>query len=166
MRIGILAIAVLVLIAAGAVPAVAINTAISDQNNTVNYVGFDVGDPWNITIWNATTGALAYDFSGTIGSHTGQSWKVWFSCPSKGQLDNSIQRIIIMPGTYSVTANGTHGSTLYSDGPTQVTVNATDGETGTWCEQPISPIPELSTIMLVSAGLLGILMISRKYRGK
>ncbi|MBU3967099.1 MAG: hypothetical protein KKG76_06970 [Euryarchaeota archaeon] len=139
---------------------------IDDSDNTVMFQNFDIGDNWNINLRDASTNTLVYQFSGTIGEgdtkQRGNDWNVWFSCVSQGDLNHGTLRHI-MPGTYIVNADGTNSyGKLISSSPSTITVLASDDK-GT-CAEPIfppPPVPELNTMILVSAGLLGMLLVLR-----
>lgn len=170
MKTGMMVVITMVLIVAGAIPAVAkppTKIEIDDGENKVMFQNFSIGDPWNITIWNASTNALAYKFNGTIGMNntniSGNNWKVWFSCVSQGAMKHSVLRYL-EPGNYSVYANGTHAGSIIWSGPAIVKINATYGEPVCLGQSPISPIPELSTVVLMSAGLLGLFGLARVRR--
>jgi len=168
MRKGMLALCLIVLISASAISSMAASEQsieISDDDNHVKYQKFEIGDPWNITLRNATTGVIAYQFSGTIGMEStelaGNNWFVYFSCVSPGALKHGVLRLLVR-GTYDVYANGTHSGLLIEETGT-ITVLTEDDEDED-CGRPIPPVPELNTIILTSAGIFGILLISRKYR--
>lgn len=136
------------------------NIKIDDSENKVKFQKFNDGDSWNIDLRD-TSDMLRYRFDGTIAmddtKQSGKNWKVWFQCVSPGAEKHGIERIIV-PGTYNVYANGTTGGGLIEESG-QITIEDISS-----CGEPISPIPELSTIALMSAGILGIVLVSRKYR--
>ncbi len=147
--------AILALAIISAVPAAAVESiTISDYYNRVQFHDFGSGDLWNITLKNSSV--AAYRFSGAVGTvSSGNYWTVWFG--KQGGSENGI-RLCVVPGNYSVYANGSHGSGLIEKNGS-ITVEA-----GNVCEPPIPPIPELSTAILTSAGLLGILIIGGKHK--
>lgn len=135
------------------------HVSIDDGDNQVKYLKFAVGDPWSITMWDTSTGDLRYQFSGTIEDFGNQNPNafVWFSQVSPGGLTNGIQKCIVT-GSYTVHAEGiNNGITYTANGYLTVEQNKA-------CEPPISPIPEVGTIVMTSAGILGIFLISKKYR--
>lgn len=132
---------------------------IDDGANKVKFNKFSAGDPWSITIRDASTGELRYQFSGTIQSDGNQNPNVfiWFSEVSPGGLNNGVQKCL-WTGSYTVHAEATHnGNTISEDCSITIEEEST-------CEPKIPPIPELGTIVLTSTGIIGILLISRKYR--
>ncbi|VVB94652.1 Uncharacterised protein [uncultured archaeon] len=131
---------------------------IDDMDNKIKYQNFDEGNSWNISLRNVTTGALEYQFNGAIGEQdTDNNWFVWFGyIPSNEEY--GIQNCIF-PGSYNVYANASH-SGIITEKNGNITVNSQEA-----CRPPIVPAPELNPIILVLAGLLGILFISRKHRG-
>ncbi len=157
MEKGIVALAVTILIAVNTFAAMAGSDAsivINDADNRIKYHKFALGDPWNITLWNASTGALAYQFSGTVDGMAGNNAFILFEEVSPGGLKHGIQKCIV-PGTYKVYANGTHeGRLIEKTGSISVSQQEA-------CEPPIPPIPELSTVLLTLVGLAGMLMLLR-----
>ncbi|KCZ72524.1 hypothetical protein ANME2D_00952 [Candidatus Methanoperedens nitroreducens] len=169
MKIRVVTVALLILVAATAIPSMAAGEKIEidDDENKVMFQKFKEGDIWSIILWNASTNALAYQFNGTIGEQNttldGKTWKVWFNCVSPGALKHGIL-YSIKPGTYNVSASGVTGGNLISADPGIITILKSDGDEYSPCGGPIPPVPELSTVVLVSSGLLGILFISRRYK--
>lgn len=132
---------------------------IDDQNNKIWYLEFNKGDPWNITLLNITTNALAYQFNDSIGEPdtTDNSWFVLLGHISPDE-QYGIQ-ICVFPGIYNVYTNASHnGITMEKNGV--IIVNSSEA-----CRSPPIPTPELNPIILVLTGLLGILLVSRKHRG-
>ncbi len=169
MRKEILAVCLIALIALSAIPSMAAleqKIVISDPDNRVKYQKFEPGDPWNITVRNTTTNEIVYQFSGTIGMDStnlaGNNWFVYFSCVSPGALNNGVLRFLV-PGTYEVYANGTNNGQLIEETGT-ITVLREDDEDNQDCGRPTRPMPEINPIILTSAGIMGLLLISRKYR--
>ena len=139
---------------------------IDDTDNKVMFHKFNESDDWSITLRNASTGELAYQFSGTTGkmdSGNNNNWMVWFNCVSPGALKHGILRNIV-PGKYSVSASGTTGGTHVS-ASAKITVLASDGGANSPCGNPIPPVPELNPVMLVPAGLAGLLLVLKKFGG-
>jgi hypothetical protein len=132
---------------------------IDDMDNKIKYQNFDKGNPWNITLWNVTTKALEYQFNGAIGETdtTDKHWNVWLvQIPSNEQ--HGISKCIF-PGSYNIYANASHGG-IITEKNGNIIVNSSEA-----CRPPIAPTPELNPIILVLAGLLGILLVSRKHGG-
>lgn len=131
---------------------------VDDADNKVKYSKFDSGDQWSITIRDAITNKIAYQFSGTIGDEqAGNNAFVWFEEVSPGALKFGVHECVVA-GSYNLHAEGTHNGVTYTkDGPLTVTEQEA-------CEPPIPPVPELSTVVLVSTGIFGMILVSRKYK--
>lgn len=131
---------------------------IDDMANKIKYQNFDKGNPWNITLWNVTTDALEYQFNGAIREpDIDNNWFVWLGYISSNE-QHGIQKCAF-PGSYKVYANASHDG-IITEKNGDITVNSHEA-----CRPPVSPTPELNPIILILAGLLGILFISRKHRG-
>lgn len=131
---------------------------IDDVDNKIKYQDFDKGNPWNITLWNVTTNALEYQFNDAIGEPdtVGNNWYIWLGHISPNE-QHGIQKCVF-PGNYNVYANASHNGIIIEKNG-YLTVNSSEA-----CLPPI-PASELNPIILVFAGLLGILLVSRKHRG-
>ncbi len=129
---------------------------IDDINNKVLYQNFDQGEPWNMTIGNATTGAITYRFNETIGEQNtaDKTWYVWLGNPGERY---GIQKCIF-PGSYDIYATGIHGGNLIEKNGF---VGVSEQEA---CIPAVPPMPELATGILVGAGLLGIIGYERLFR--
>ena len=132
---------------------------IDDMDNKIKYQNFDKGNPCNITLWNVTTKSLEYQFNGAIGETdtTDNHWNVWLGyIPSNER--HGISKCVF-PGSYSIYTNASHDG-IITEKNGDIIVNSSEA-----CRLPIAPTTELNPIILVLAGLLGILMVSRKHRG-
>lgn len=140
----ILATAAILVIAASTIPAIA-KPDISFDGDQVNFFA-DEGT-WHVTI-NGT------EYSGEIQETNGKDpWKVVFGCRSPGFLKNSgVFFDTIGVGEYSASA------WINDDEAVTGTIVVTNSE----CNTP--PVPELSPIILVTAGLIGIVAVSRKFK--
>jgi len=135
------------------------NSDIKINDTKIRFHNFVGGDPWNITINNASNGKLAYQFNGTIGENnttiSGNDWFVYFG--NDGNLNNGVQKCIF-PATYNISVNGTtYGEPIERNGQITVMVNEA-------CQPTINPVPEISRIILILTGILGIILVMKKYR--
>lgn len=128
---------------------------IDDHDNKIKYHNFNKGDPWNITLLNIATNALAYQFNDTIGEpDTENNWFVWLGNIYPNE-QHGIQKCIFS-GNYSVYASASHNGIIIEK-KGDITVNSSDA-----CRFPPVPATELNPIILILTGLLGILLVSRK----
>ena len=162
MRTGIMVIIAILIasttLAMAQPPPVTPTIVIDDGDNKVKFDKFSVGDPWHVIMTDPVSGNVLYDFSGIAqGGDPNPNHFIWFSEVSPGALKNGIQKCIVQ-GSYDVHAEIVHDGITYTENGF-ITVEAANT-----CEPPIPPIPELGTIVLTSAGMLGLVLISRKYR--
>ena len=136
-----------------------IHIEINDTSNKIKFHKFQQGDPWNITLLNSSTNEIVYKFNGTIAENNttiaGNNWFVYFG--KDGALNNGVQKCIF-PGTYNVSVNATKGGVLVENNGK---INVKEDE----CNQALVPVPELGNIIFILAGLLGMLLVLKKYRG-
>lgn len=155
MKIGAIITGMIVMIAISTMPVMAASITIIDGQDEVKYKfnGFLANDPWTVKLYQGST--LKYDFSGTISQiGPGNPYYVWLS--SRGNTGNGA-RLCVVAGTYDADATGTHNTeTIIKKGA--ITISENDV-----CSPTISPIPELSPLILTSAGILGLVLISRRY---
>jgi hypothetical protein len=130
---------------------------IIDADKKVIYQNFYAGDPWNITLRSASNGSSDYQYSGTVGEQDSGGWSIVFGFLNNNEKSGT--RVCASPGSYNVYANGIHNGILIEKNGS-MTLDVQNA-----CDQSIDPTPELSSIILISAGLFGIFMISRKYKG-
>jgi hypothetical protein len=162
----IIIIGIIVLISAIIMPVVmgdsGPNILIDNKENNVKYQKFDLGNPLHIILYDHSTGALAYDFREIFGSPgtAGNNEFIWFEDVSPGGLKHGVQKCIF-PGSYDVFAEGTNNGNIISASGL-ITITEDEACNG----NRIPPVPELSPLLLTSAGLLGIVFASRKYRGR
>jgi len=99
-----------------------------------DFINFNSGDPYNITITRVTGGVVEYNATGTLTGGPKQTLKVNWT-----------------PQTIGAYILRSDAATVTETKVVQV-IN----------QKVISPIPELSTMILVSAGLLGLFGLARK----
>lgn len=131
---------------------------IDDSDDKVKFNKLSVGDPWHVIMTDPSTGNVLYDFTGTIQDFNNQNPNqfIWFSYVSPGGLKNGIQKCIVV-GSYNVHADVVHNGVTYEE-------NGIINIEEQTCSPPIDPIPEIGTILMTSVGILGIFLITRKYR--
>lgn len=146
----------IVLISLNTMPVMAASITINNGLDEVNYKynGFSDGDVWNVKLYQDSI--LKYDFSSTIAQidQINNTWHLAFS--SRGPDKNGVT-LCVFAGTYDVVATGTHNSNIISN-EDKITISEDDV-----CSPAIPPIPELSPLVLTASGILGIMLISRRY---
>ncbi len=128
--------------------------SIIGDNNKVKFKNFDTsltnGDIWNITMFQG--GKLVYQFNGKIRSDP------WFVTFEHNQSINNSVNICAQNGSFNIIARGLHDNIVIasSEGVIRVDVPA--------CDTPIPFVPELNSMVLMTVGLIGILLVSRRYK--
>jgi hypothetical protein len=143
----LLATAAVLMIVASTIPGMAVPQQIVFDGDQVNFRA-NAGDTWHVTL-NGTS------YSGVISETKGKDpWKVAFGCRSPGWRNSGVFFDNIKIGEYSASAWINSGEAVKGD------ITVTNSE----CKKPPPPVPELSPIILVTAGLIGIVAVSRKFK--
>ena len=164
MKIGTIITGIILLIAISAIPVMADpDCSIYPGQNEVkfSFQTFVSGDHWDIEIisdMSQTT--LKYDLnSNDYGKISGgEDWYVWLS--NKDQTQTNGIRLCVQDGDYYAVATGYHGTDSYRDNKS-ISIKSVDL---IGCNGIIPAVPELSPFILTSAGILGLVLISRRYK--
>ncbi len=141
----LLATVTILMIVASAIPGMAVPPPIVFDGDQVNFRA-NVEDTWHVTL-------NGKEYSGVIGETNGNDpWKVAFGCRSQGWSNSGVFFDDIQVGEYSASAWINNGEAVTG----QIIV------TNSECNTP--PVPELSPIILVTAGLIGIAAVLRKFK--
>lgn len=143
----LLATAAVLMIIASTIPGMAVPPQITFDGDQVNFRA-NVGDTWQVTL----NGEL---YSGVINKTKGNDpWKVAFGCRSPGWRNSGVFFDNIEIGEYSASAR------INDEEAVPRSISVTNSE----CNMPPPPVPELSPFILVTAGLIGIAAVSRKFK--
>ncbi len=141
-----LAAAAVLMIVANTMPGMA-RPQISFNEDQVNFVA-EIGDIWHVTLNGET-------YSGEIKETNGNDpWKVAFGCRTPGWRNSGEFFDNIEIGEYSASA------WINSEEAVNGIITVTNSE----CTTPPPPVPELSPLILITAGLIGLAVVSRKFK--